>query len=117
MTSERFAATSVATDLRHDLCHATGVGVLRMPFQADDTSLARVVDDDASVRGALESLFETVGLETQTDDAAQEFLGVGLPDRPGCVVVDVRLPDVNGLEIQAQWELAKSQLKFIGVPP
>ncbi len=40
------------------------MGVAPMQFQANDRSLARVVDDDASVRGALESLFETVGLET-----------------------------------------------------
>jgi FixJ family two-component response regulator len=107
MTSERFAAISAATDLRHDLCHDTGVGALRMgvlsmPFQANDKSLVHVVDDDSSVRGALESLFETVGLETQTYAAAQEFLAMSLPDRPGCVVIDVRLPDMNGLEFQAQ---------------
>jgi FixJ family two-component response regulator len=61
-----------------------------------------VVDDDASVRGALEGLFDSVGLDTQTYAAALDFLATRLADKPGCVVIDVRLPDMNGLEFQAR---------------
>jgi FixJ family two-component response regulator len=61
-----------------------------------------VVDDDASMRGALEGLFETVGLETQTYAAARDFLARSLADRPGCIVLDIRLPDMNGLDFQAK---------------
>src|SRR3984957_19463444 len=62
--------------------------------------LVHVVDDDASMRGALEGLFDSVGLQTQTYATAKDFLSANLSDRPGCVVLDVRLPDMNGLEFQ-----------------
>jgi FixJ family two-component response regulator len=61
-----------------------------------------IVDDDASMRSALEGLFESVGLETQTYATANDFLSTNLPDRPGCIVLDVRLPDMNGLEFQGR---------------
>jgi len=61
-----------------------------------------VVDDDESMRGALEGLFDTMGLETRTYAAARDFLATHVADKPGCVVIDVRLPDMNGLEFQAQ---------------
>lgn len=78
------------------------MGIPVMACEARTKAIVHVVDDDASMRGALKSLFETVGLETQTYAAAREFLAAGLPDRPGCVVIDVRLPDINGLDFQAQ---------------
>jgi FixJ family two-component response regulator len=61
-----------------------------------------VVDDDASMRGALESLFDSVGLGTQSYAAAGDFLAARLADKPGCIVIDIRLPDMNGLDFQAQ---------------
>jgi len=54
------------------------------------------------MRGALESLFDSVGLSAQAYAAAHDFLSASLPDQPGCIVIDVRLPDMNGLEFQAQ---------------
>lgn len=64
--------------------------------------LVHVVDDDASMRGALEGLFDSVGLQTKTYATAKDFLSSSLSDRPGCIVLDVRLPDVNGLEFQTR---------------
>jgi FixJ family two-component response regulator len=61
-----------------------------------------VVDDDASMRSALEGLFESVGLQTQTYATAKDFLSAKLSERPGCIVLDVRLPDMNGLEFQTR---------------
>ncbi len=84
-----------------------------MPFQIKESALVHVVDDDASLRGALEALFETVGLETQTYGAAADFLTASLPDRPGCVIVDIRLPDMNGLEFQAQLTRMGVQLPVV----
>ena len=68
----------------------------------NEKPLVHVVDDDASMRSALEGLFESVGLETQTYATANDFLSTNLPDRPGCIVLDVRLPDMNGLEFQGR---------------
>lgn len=67
-----------------------------------DKAIVHVVDDDASMRGALESLFESVGLGTQTYGAAGDFLAASLADMPGCIVIDVRLPDMNGLDFQVK---------------
>jgi FixJ family two-component response regulator len=61
-----------------------------------------IVDDDASMCGALEGLFDSVGLETQTYATAKDFLSANPSDRPGCIVLDVRLPDMNGLEFQTR---------------
>jgi FixJ family two-component response regulator len=61
-----------------------------------------VVDDDAPVRDGLKWLIESVGLTTQTFGSAREFLEACSPDQPGCLVLDVRLPGMSGLELQAE---------------
>jgi FixJ family two-component response regulator len=76
--------------------------VPRMPLPTIERVIVHIVDDDASLRVALEELFCSVGLGTQTYAAARDFLRTDLTDRPGCIVIDVRLPDMNGLEFQAQ---------------
>ena len=73
-----------------------------MPFHSSENAIVHVVDDDASVRGALENLFDSVGLRARTYAAARDFLSTTLADQPGCIVIDVRLPDIGGLEFQAQ---------------
>ena len=61
-----------------------------------------VVDDDASVRAALDSLFRSVGLVVRSFGSAQEFLSEPPADGPACLVVDVRLPGMSGLDLQRQ---------------
>jgi FixJ family two-component response regulator len=78
------------------------MGAPVMPSQTNERAIVHVVDDDASMRGALEGLFDTVGLATQTYAAARDFLATNLADEPGCIVIDIRLPDMNGLDFQAQ---------------
>jgi FixJ family two-component response regulator len=73
-----------------------------MPSPPSERAIVHVVDDDASMRGALEGLFDSVGLATQTYAAAGEFLAAAAVDKPGCIVIDIRLPDMNGLDFQAQ---------------
>lgn len=68
----------------------------------NETPLVHIVDDDASMRGALEGLFDSVGLQTQAYATAKDFLSADHSDRPGCIVLDVRLPDMNGLEFQTR---------------
>src|SRR4030088_1549210 len=73
-----------------------------MLFETNNRAVVHVVDDDASLRGALESLFGSVGLDTRTYGTARDFLDASLADKPGCIVIDIRLPDMSGLEFQAQ---------------
>lgn len=69
-----------------------------------------VVDDDASLRDALKSLFRSVGLQVEAFGSAPEFLQSKLPDAPSCLVLDVRLPGVSGLDFQS--ELAKADINI-----
>jgi FixJ family two-component response regulator len=73
-----------------------------MLLSANEKPLVHVVDDDASMRSALEGLFDSVGLQTLTYATAEDFLSASRADRPGCIILDVRLPDVNGLEFQSR---------------
>ena len=61
-----------------------------------------VIDDDANVRAAIEGMLKSVGLCSQSFGTAQEFLLSKAPDGPSCLVLDVRLPGVNGLDFQRQ---------------
>jgi FixJ family two-component response regulator len=70
-----------------------------------------VIDDDADVRSSLSSLLRSVGLQATTFSSAAEFLSSHKPDVPSCLVLDVSLPGVSGIEFQA--ELAKAN---IGLP-
>ena len=61
-----------------------------------------VVDDDAGVRASIEGLLKSVGLRSECFGTAQEFMRSKRPDAPGCLVLDVRLPGVNGLDFQRE---------------
>jgi FixJ family two-component response regulator len=61
-----------------------------------------VIDDDANVRAAIEGMLKSVGLRSQSFGTAREFLRSKPPDGPSCLVLDVRLPGVNGLDFQRE---------------
>ncbi len=67
-----------------------------------DTGIVFVVDDDSRVREALFSLVSSVGLQVATFGSASEFLQAEKPDCPGCLVLDLRLPDIDGLQLQQE---------------
>jgi FixJ family two-component response regulator len=67
-----------------------------------ETATIHIVDDDASLRAALDSLFRSTGLATRQYGSAAEFLGAPHAGEPGCLVLDVRLPGVSGLDFQDQ---------------
>ena len=72
-----------------------------------------VIDDDVSVREAVEDLFRSVGLEVELFASAGEFLQRELPDVPSCIVLDVRLPGASGLEFQQTLVKANIELPII----
>lgn len=67
-----------------------------------DEAVVFVVDDDRAVREATKNLAESVGLRVQTFTTAQDFLNYKRPDVPGCLVLDVRLPGLSGLDLQRE---------------
>jgi FixJ family two-component response regulator len=75
---------------------------------SDPEPIVFVVDDDPSIREALTSLLRSVGLRVETFESAQAFLLRQPADVPGCLVLDVRLPGLSGLDLQR--ELAAAQI-------
>jgi FixJ family two-component response regulator len=59
-----------------------------------------VIDDDRMIRDGLQSLIKSVGLRVETFASAQDFLGAKHPDAPACLVLDVRMPGLSGLDLQ-----------------
>jgi FixJ family two-component response regulator len=72
-----------------------------------------VVDDEPAICLSLQRLVRSVGLEAQTFSSAQEFLGAKRPDGPGCLVLDVRLPGLSGLDLQQELLNAKVDLPIV----
>lgn len=70
--------------------------------EASDRAVVHVVDNDPSLCLALEDLFGSVGLVAHCYHSARAFLDADLADLSGCIVIDVRLPDMNGLAFQAE---------------
>ncbi len=77
---------------------------------SDDKAVVYVIDDDESIREALRSLLATVGLDVRTFPSTRDFLEAKRPDAPACIVLDVRLPGVSGLDFQT--ELSRSEINF-----
>lgn len=65
------------------------------------TALVRVIDDDEAMRRSLVFLIESVGLEARAYARAQDFLDDAWPERAGCLILDVRMPGMSGIELQA----------------
>jgi FixJ family two-component response regulator len=76
-------------------------------------SVVFVVDDDAAMRDSLKFLFQSVGLDTLVFASASDFLQTELPDVPSCLVVDVRLPGLSGLQLQTELAKANNRIPVI----
>jgi len=72
-----------------------------------------VIDDDASMRKALDNLLKSVGFEVELFASPQEFVQSNRPDRPGCIVLDVRFPGRSGLDMQRDLAAASARLPII----
>src|SRR5438034_244353 len=76
----------------------------------EKNALVFIVDDDRDTRESLKNLIRSAGLSAQTFSSAQEFLAAERPKRPSCLVLDVQLPGLSGLDLQQ--ELAKASIKI-----
>jgi len=72
-----------------------------------------VIDDDESIRESLKSLMRSVGLGVETFASAQEFLQSTRPDVPACLILDVRMPGLSGLDLQRELAQANIHIPII----
>jgi FixJ family two-component response regulator len=72
-----------------------------------------VVDDDADVRGAMQRVLKTVGLQAETFATANDFLQRNLPKGPSCLILDIRLPGMSGLDVQQKLIAAGARIPII----
>src|SRR5260370_27717256 len=79
----------------------------------ESKAIVFVVDDDISVREALESLVRSAGFEVETFASAQDFLANRRPDGPSCLVLDVRLPGLSGLDLQKRIREASREIPIV----
>ncbi len=77
------------------------------------TKLIAIVDDDDSMRGAIEGLLKAVGLPAQAFASAEEFLKSGQQHHASCLIADIRMPGISGLELQAQLNADRCRIPTI----
>jgi FixJ family two-component response regulator len=76
-------------------------------------SIVFVIDDDPSIRDAITSLIRSVGVHVEAFASAQEFMTSNRPDAPACLVLDVRMPGVSGLDLQREMMDADIRIPII----
>src|SRR5262249_52561570 len=86
---------------------------LKMAAKLEARDMVFIVDDDESLREALARLFRSVGLGVQAYATPPEFLASKLPDLPSCLVLDIRLPGMSGLDFQAELGNANINIPII----
>jgi FixJ family two-component response regulator len=79
----------------------------------DRPQIVHIVDDDDAVRSSLRLLMKSIGLQAQISASAPEFLAQFDPEQPGCIVLDVRMPGMSGLELQQQLNLRGATIPVI----
>jgi FixJ family two-component response regulator len=89
-----------------------------LPHRAAEPDVAAapivfVVDDDTSIRDSLRRLITSVGFKVEVFPSARAFLGARRPDAPGCLVLDVRLPGLSGLDLQRELAATDAELPII----
>jgi FixJ family two-component response regulator len=79
----------------------------------ESQAIVFIVDDDVSVREALQSLVRSAGYKVETFASAQDFLASNRPDAPSCLVLDVRLPGLSGLDLQNRMAGANREIPIV----
>ena len=87
--------------------------MIQTPERAESQPIVVIVDDDESIRRAVSNLVRSVGLRAETFASALEFLAAKRPDGPCCLILDVRLPGLSGLDFQTELAKAKKETPII----
>jgi FixJ family two-component response regulator len=92
---------------------ATQSDVEPVQHRNGDTRIIAIVDDDESVRFALEGMMKSVGLPAQTFASAEEFLKSGLQHKTACLIADIRMPGMSGLDLQNKLNAERCRIPTI----
>lgn len=114
--TERRLSEASLDRLRSELAHVSrGTALMPRPPEPviQSTPVVFIVDDDVSVRESLAVLVSWAGWRPETFSSAQEFLDRSPAEAPGCLVLDVKLPDMNGLDLQARLAAGRRDLPVI----
>ena len=76
----------------------------------NDKNTVFVVDDDQAMRSSLKWLIESVGMSVETYSSADEFIREYYPGRAGCLLLDIRMPGMSGLELQEHFEIGRAHV-------
>jgi FixJ family two-component response regulator len=79
----------------------------------NENKLVAIVDDDDSVRGTLKELLRAAGFSSQTFESAEHFLGSGHQQDTACLITDIRMPGMSGLELQARLNAERCRIPTI----
>jgi FixJ family two-component response regulator len=82
-------------------------------MNVDDAPTVFIIDDDVNIRASIQGLLKSVGLCSESFETAQEFLSRARSDRPSCLVLDVRLPGISGLDFQRELSSVGVQIPII----
>jgi len=82
-------------------------------MSTDNVPTVFIVDDDIGVRQAIQDLLESVGLHSESFASAQEFLSTPREDGPSCLILDVRLPGISGLDLQHEMKRARMSIPIV----
>jgi FixJ family two-component response regulator len=108
--SRHISARTIRGPRRHVV---SATGLVMASKTTEVVPVVCVVDDDASIREALDRLFRSIGLQSKTFGSATEFLQNKLPEAPSCLVLDVRLPGLSGLDFQTELAAAGIHIPII----
>jgi two-component system response regulator FixJ len=84
-----------------------------MKQDRQETYSVIIVDDDQAVRDALSNLLESVGMRVETFDSAEDFVNSGRSTKRTCLILDIQLPGMSGIELQRQLAAGKSTMPII----
>src|SRR5579864_9087779 len=76
-------------------------------------TLLAILDDDKSVQSALQDLIESAGLSTLCFDSAEQFLDSGASQKAACLIADIRMPGMSGIELQAKLKVERCRIPII----
>src|SRR6201998_2568685 len=82
-------------------------------MKTDTATLLAILDDDKSVQSALQDLIESAGLSTLCFDSAEQFLDSGARHKAACLIADIRMPGMSGIELQAKLKAERCRIPII----